>query len=181
MKLKKIQKKRANGNYELEGITSKYREAVNKRMNEISSDEDDPQVIWEKMKEIIQDEAHQHLPKKERKKNMWLSGETIKVAKDRKDAKKVGDWNKVRELNRIFQRKARQDKDKFISKKCREIEEHSKTARSKEMFQVIRAMTMEFKPTVGSVKSDSGQILTNKEEIIKRWEEYVKNLYRNDN
>ena len=40
----------------------------------------------------------------------WLSKEAISIADERKDAKRVGDKDKVRSLNRAFQKKAREDK-----------------------------------------------------------------------
>lgn len=48
------------------------------------------------------------------------------------------------------------------------------------MFQVIRTMTREFKPKAGAVKDENGRIITTKEGVIRRWEEYTRKLYEDD-
>ena len=41
-------------------------------------------------------------------------------------------------------------------------------------------MTKEFTPRIGAVKGKDGALLTSKQDIVKRWEEYTSRLYEKD-
>src|SRR6218665_3853970 len=74
---------------------------------------EDANELWEKTKRTILETAEKHIPKKKKGKTTpWLSKEAISIADERKDAKRVGDKDKVRSLNRAFQKQAREDKEK---------------------------------------------------------------------
>ena len=53
----------------------------------------------------------------------WLSGEALKIAEKRREAKGKGEKERYTHLNAEFQRIARRDKKAFLSDQCKEIEE----------------------------------------------------------
>ena len=62
------------------------------------------------MKGVILETAEKYIPKKIKVKTTpWLSKEAITIAADRREAKREGDKDKVRELNSAFQKQAHMD------------------------------------------------------------------------
>jgi len=60
-----------------------------------------------KTKRTILETAEKHIPKKKKGKTTpWFSKEAISLSYARKAAKRVGDNDKVRSLNRAFQKQA---------------------------------------------------------------------------
>ena len=56
---------------------------------------------------------------KKKKKAKWLSGEALKIAVKRKEAKSKGEKERYTHLNAEFQRIARRDKKAFLSDRCK--------------------------------------------------------------
>ena len=61
---------------------------------------------------------------------VWLSGEALQIAVKRREEKSKGEeerykhlWHALEHLNAEFQRRARRDKNAFLSDQCKEIEE----------------------------------------------------------
>ena len=63
---------------------------------------------------------------KKRKKAKWLSGEALKIALKRREAKSKGEKKRYKHLNAEFPRIARRDKKAFLSNQCKEIEENNR-------------------------------------------------------
>ena len=59
------------------------------------------------------------------KKAKWLSGEALKIAVKRREAKGKGEKERSKYLNAEFQRIARRDKKAFLSDQCKQIEENN--------------------------------------------------------
>ena len=64
------------------------------------------------------------------KKVKGLSGEDLKLAVKRREAKSKGEKERYKHLNSEFQRIARRDKKAFFSDQCKEIEENNKIGRA---------------------------------------------------
>src|SRR6218665_1873064 len=79
-----------------------------------------------------------HPKEEKRQKSPGLSKEAISIADERKDAKRVGDKDKVRSLNRAFQKQARADKEKHLNDVCKVMEEEGKKGRTREMFVKVK-------------------------------------------
>ena len=80
--------------------------------------------------DIVQKTVIKTIPKKNKcKKAKWLSGEALKTAMKRGEAKGKGEKERYTHLNAGFQRIARRDKKAFLSDQCKEIEEKIKWER----------------------------------------------------
>ena len=66
-------------------------------------------------------------PWKRNAKNKMLSGEALKIAVKRREAKCKGEKERYKHLNAEFQRIARRDKKAFLSDQCKEKEENRKS------------------------------------------------------
>ena len=185
LKMKKLRKGDRLTRYDCKGITPEYRIEVKNRFEtlerEEAMEEEDVNIMWTRVKEILQDAAEKYVPKKlARKTTPWLSEEAIKVATERREAKKTGNKERVKVLNRTFQKKAREDKENHLNEMCRELEEDGKKGRTKEMFAKIKKITKTAAPRMGSLKTKDGKIIGDEDGIKERWREYTEELYKED-
>ena len=68
-------------------------------------------------------------------------------------------------MNAEFQRKARRDNKAFFSDQCKDIEEHNRMGKTRELFKKIRDTKGTFHATMGSIKDRNGMDLTEAEDI----------------
>ena len=83
-------------------------------------------------------------------------------------------------MNAEFQRIARRNKKAFLSDQCKEIEENNRMGKTRDLFKKIRDTKGTFHPKMGSIKDRNGMDLTEAEDIKKRWQEYIGELYKKD-
>ena len=83
-------------------------------------------------------------------------------------------------MNSEFHRIARRDKKTFLSDQCKEIKENNRMGKTRDLFKNIRDTKGTFHAKMGSVKDRNGMVLTEAEDIKKRWQEYTKELYKKD-
>ena len=97
----------------------------------------------------------------------------------RREVKSKGEKERYTYLNAEFQRIATGDKKAFLSDQCKEIEENNRMGKTRDLFKKIRVTKGRFHAKMGSIKDRNGVDLTEAEDI-KRWEEYIKELYNKD-
>ena len=100
-----------------------------------------------------------------------LSGEALRTAVKRREAKGKGEKERYKHLNAEFQRRARRDKKAFLSHQCKEIEENSRMGKTRDLFKKIRDIKGTFHAKMGLIKDRNGMDLTEVEGIKKRWQE----------
>ena len=75
-----------------------------------------PDELWNEIHDIVQETGIKTIPmEKKCKKAKWLSGETLQIAVERREAKSKGEKERYKHLNAEFQRMARRDKKAFFS------------------------------------------------------------------
>ena len=82
--------------------------------------------------------------------------------------------------NADFQRIAQRDKKTFINEQCPKLEEKNRRGKTRDLFRKIGNIKGAFCPKMGIIKKINGRDLIEAEEIQKRWEEYVEELYKKD-
>ena len=83
-------------------------------------------------------------------------------------------------MNADFQRIARRDKKAFLSDQCKEIKENNRMGKARDFFKKIRDTNGIFHAKMGSIKNRNGRDLTEAEDIKKRWQEHIEELYKKD-
>ena len=128
--------------------------------------------------DALQETGIKTIPKKKKcKKAKWLSEEALKIAVKRREAKGKREKESYTHLNAEFQRIARKDKKAFLSDQCREIEENNRTGKTRDLFKKIRDTNGTFHAKMSTIKDRNGIDLTEAEDI-KRWQEYIEELYK---
>ena len=90
-----------------------------------------------------------------------------------------GEKKRYSHRNSEFQRIARRDKKAFLSDQYKEIEENNKMGKTRDLFKKIRDTKEAFHAKMGTIKDRNGMDLTEAEDI-KRWQEYIEELYKKD-
>ena len=98
----------------------------------------------------------------------------------RREVKSKGETERYKHLNAEFQRIARRDKKPFLSDQCKEIEENNRMGKTRDLFKKIRDTKGTFHAKMGTIKNRNGMDLTETEDIKKRWQEYMDELYKKD-
>ena len=80
------------------------------------------------------------------------------------------------QLNAELQRIARKDK-KALSKQCRETGKNNRMGKTRDVFKKTGDIERTFHAKIGTIKDKKSKDLTEAEEIKKRWQEYMEELY----
>ena len=110
----------------------------------------------------------------------YLSLNSYLLAVKRREAKSKGEKERYKHLNAEFQRRARREKKAFFSDQCKEIEEKNGIGKTRDLFKKIRDTKGTFHAKMGSIKDRNGMDLTEAEDIKKRWQEYMEELYKKE-
>ena len=97
----------------------------------------------------------------------------------RREVKDKGEKERYTHLNAEFQRLKRRHKKAFLSDQCKEIEEHNRVGKTRDLFKNIRDTEGTFHAKMGSIKDKNGMDLIEAENI-KRWQEYTEEQYEKD-
>ena len=98
-----------------------------------------PDELWNEVHNFVQETGIKTIPmEKKCKKAQWLSGEALKLAVKRREAKSKGEKERCSHLNAEFQRIARRDEKAFLNDQCKEIEENNRMGKTRDLFKKIR-------------------------------------------
>ena len=75
-----------------------------------------------------------------------------------------------------MEKKKKKKKKAFLSDQCKEIEEHNRMGKIRDLFKKTRDTKGIFHAMMGSIKDRNGIDLTEAEDIKKRWQEYTGEL-----
>ena len=109
-----------------------------------------------------------------------MSEEPLQIVEKRRKGKGKGEKERYTHLNAEFQRIARRDKKAFLSNQCQEIEENNRMGKTRDLFKKIRDTKGTFHAKMGSIKDRNDMDLTKAEDIKKRWQEYMEELYKKE-
>ena len=110
----------------------------------------------------------------------WLSEETLKIAEKIREGKGKGEKERYTHLTAEFQRAARRDKKVFLCVQCKALKENNRMGMTKNLFKKIRDTKGIFHAKIGTIKDRNGIDLTKADNTIKRWQEYIEELYKKD-
>ena len=118
--------------------------------------------------------------KRNAKKAKWLSEEELQTAVNRREVKSKGEKERYKHLNAQFQRTARRYKKAVLSDQCKVVEANNRIGKTRDHFKKIRDTKGLFHKKDGLNKDRNGMVLTEAEDIKKRWQEYTEELYKKD-
>ncbi|GFO32139.1 RNA-directed DNA polymerase from mobile element jockey-like [Plakobranchus ocellatus] len=184
LKLKKNSKPFTNIKFDLailktnQTIREKYQISVQNKF-EALADAEEVEQQWENFKSAIMEAATEVIPKVKRKaKQKWMKEEIFSLMDERRCVK--GNKEKYEQIHKKVQEKCNMSKENWINEKCKEIEQQRKHA-PQTMYRNIEEITGKrtFLST-GCIKVINGDIIIDKEKILERWAEYIRELFKDD-
>lgn len=182
VKLKRVETSLRSKRFDLGRIDDQYRVETRNRFSKLLmyDAEVTPDELWLDLKTSILESAKKCIPIQRRKKSTpWLSQEVIDLSDERRQLKEAGLKNSrmYRLISSEIQQKARRDKNDHINKMCQELEDHSQSNNSRNLFRSVRDLTRKTTARLAVIKDEDGKILTESEEIKDRWKRYCEGLY----
>ena len=111
-----------------------------------------PDELWTEVRDIVQETGIKTIPmEKKCKREKWLSGEALKIAVKRREAKSQGEKERYKHLNAEFQKIAMRDKKAFFSDQCKDKEEKNRMGKTRDLFKKIRDTKGTFHAKMGSI------------------------------
>ena len=98
-----------------------------------------------------------------------MSNEALQIAEKRRETKGKGKKERYTHLNAEFQRIARREKKTFLSDQCKEIEDNNRMEKIRDLFKKIRDTKGKFHTKMAIIKGRNRMVLTEAEDIKKRW------------
>ena len=138
-----------------------------------------PDELASEAETIILETAKNHIPKRKKKKQHYISEDTLKLIEERREMKVKGfsqDTALYKAKSREIKRSVRKDKKQFIEDKCKEMEDHNSKHEDRQLYQKVNELTKEFRPSLKVIKDKNGQVLTENDQILGRWREYCSQM-----
>ena len=137
-------------------------------------------VLKETITNIVLETAKEMLPKQRKQpKNKWMKPSILELMEERRKVKGK-DTVKYNELNERIKEACNRAKEEWLDEQCKEIEQLAKR-NDNTKYEKIRNLTGERRTTRSStIKDKDGKILMETEEVLKRWSEYIDELFKDD-
>ena len=101
------------------------------------------------------------------------------MLRKKREGKGKGEKERYIHMNAEFQRITRKDMKAFQSEQCKDTEENNRMGKTRDLLKKITDSEGTFHAKMGIIKDRNGMDLTEAEDI-KRWQEYIEELYRKD-
>ena len=105
------------------------------------------------------------------------SSDLLTSSCEKKRSEKQRRKERYKHLNAEFQRIARRDNKAFLNEQWKEIEENNRMGKIRDFFKKTGDIKGTFHPSMGTRKDRNSKDLTEAEDI-KRWQEYIQELYK---
>ena len=138
LKLKIVGKTTRPARYNLNLIPHEHSVEVINRFKWLEHVNSVPEEQWTEIHNTVEEAANKIIQKqKKSSKAKWLSEEALQVAKERRDAKSMGERKRYIQLNTDYQRIAQRDKKAFFNKQCIKLEENNRREKTRDLFRKI--------------------------------------------
>ena len=164
-------------------VQGHYQQEIQKKLQGKPSS-NDIEEEWTHIKEAIITSAQNVIGEKQDERNEeWYDQECREMIKAKRGARlkciqcntraNQEEYNKKRiAAARVCCRKKRE----ALKRKVDAIVEHHTRSESKKFYRGIQEVTQEFKPRINVRRSEDGKILTENEDVQRRWKEYFESI-----
>ena len=92
------------------------------------------------------------------------------MAEERRAARATGQRDKVKILDKQFQKLARESKEDYLAKTCKEMEDDGRKGKTREMFAKVKMLTGKFTPRMGTLRGGEGSMIKDEEGVKREME-----------
>ena len=188
LKLKRPKKSANIPKYDIESlknqdISQKYSIEVSNRFQLLSDTERTPNELWNVVKDTIHETASKILGKpKPKPKKPWISPDTFdlidkkrQLRQQRLQSEEANERYKT--TKHSVQTGIRSDKDNWLEEQCTILEELNAKNNSRDFFKSVNKLTKKVSHRSGNIRSKTGRLLTEVNDIKDRWKEFAEDLY----
>ena len=148
-------------------------------LNLLNSDVDS---LAEGINNTLLSTAKEVLGKKQKRIQPWVTDEVLILCDKRRELRRTkhsGDKARkaYQQANREVRKGMRAAKEKWIESQCNTIDSNMRTGNSKEAYATLKALTRSSQPRPVAIEDKHGKLLTDGEDVLKRWTEYCDGLY----
>ena len=182
IKLRKLQAPKQVPKYQLdklleENVRKEFYLNVSNRYEALEDQDTDLDEEWNTFETIMNEAAEKTIPKKRKKKKQkWMNDEILDMMEQRRQVK-VKDPIKYKELDKAIRKMCDETKEDWWNKQCDEIDDQLKRNPSAAYSKVKELTGKSCCSSTGCLKNKDGAIIMDKEDILKRWEEYIGELF----
>ena len=180
--MRKTKKSAAPIRFDLSKIPTEYGIEITNKFDALLglAEEMTPDELASEAETIILETAKNHIPKRTKKKQVYISEASLKLIEERRDMKVKGFSQNTalyKAKSREIKQSVRRDKKKFIEDQCEQMENLNNEHKDRQIFKCVKEMTKEFQPALKVIKNKQGQVLTENNQILSRWQEYCSEMY----
>ena len=134
------------------------------------------------IKEVLLTTAEDVLGRRRRKIQPWVTNEVLclcdkrRVMKGKRHTSEQALAN-YQKTNREVRTKMRAAKEEWIDRQCDNIEKGMEAGNSKQAYNTLRSLTRTSQPRAKVIADKDGKLLTDSDQVLKRWTEYCGGLY----
>ena len=135
---------------------------------------------WSRIQTALTETASKVIPEVKRNaRKKWMTDDILSDMDERKEWKDKNEA-KYNEVNKRIKRKCIQAKEDWFNKECEEIQKLEKKD-SRGMHEKVRSLAGKKKTASGStIRKKDGSLAMETDEILSRWEEYIKELFEDN-
>ena len=132
---------------------------------------------WSMLQNSLVEAAEEMIPREPQgRRQMWMTQDILELMEERRKFKNRAD-ERYRELDQLIKRMCKDRKEEWLQAKCEELEPLERID-SRLLAEKIREITGKKRPARSTIIKDrDGTILTERSEVLRRWKEYVGELY----
>src|SRR6267154_1820097 len=159
-------------------VRDAYRMQLDKKLQEEKIDKGmEIHEIWKKLKDDIVMVAEEICGKEQRSmRQSWMNSVILSKMEERRKCKIMKEEEKYKKLKHEIQKLCHEAKDKYYEDKCKKSGMLDKV-HSQLQYQKIKDLRLKGSRMLQTIKSKQGKSLLEKDEVIERLSEYVKELY----
>ncbi|KAL0879221.1 hypothetical protein ABMA27_003004 [Loxostege sticticalis] len=161
---------------------SKFRSALEQnwvQWTSVDLEVETPDQLWERSKRLIEDAAQKSKPPAEtRKRQHWISDETVALVEERRRVKSQGaDVRTLNKLSAEIQTACRRDQNAQLQNICAEVEAHADKHEDRDLHRKIRSITKTLSSRTWAIENSQGETMTEIDAISETWKEYCQSLF----
>ena len=163
-------------------VRNRFDALMIEELEQYEKEEDKINQQWDSFKASIIAAQDKVLPKKKRKEDkMWMTEDILEMMKERREKKGTSEY---KQIDKTIKKRCKERKEEWYNSLCKEVEDLEKSHKMREMHKKVKEITDRkrgIKTSSGCIKDRNGRVLFDKKEVAKRWVEYIKELYEDEN
>ena len=127
--------------------------------------------------EVLSAAVTEVIPKVEKIDKKWISAKRLELVNEKRLLRLRRDdsiqaMSKYKAQCNEVRKSAREDKRQWIENICEDIERYHGEHRAREVHKMVRNINRKWQPRQSTVRGETGEVLTERKEIMNRWSEY---------